>query len=108
MQNQDQNKLYTKLHDVVPKNVLSTKNKARTWQYGYNEKYDIVVISKSGQIQDVININGLRIALPKPPAKIYHKSKNKIDQYSEELKSVVVNEYWKAYERKRAYYFIAV
>ena len=83
MQNQDQNKLYTKLHDVVPKNVLSTKNKARTWQYGYNEKYDIVVISKSGQIQDVININGLRIALPKPPAKIYHKSKNKIDQYWE-------------------------
>ena len=83
MQNQDQNKLYIKLHDVVPKNVLSTKNKARTWQYGYNEKYDIVVISKSGQIQDIININGLRIALPKPPNSIYQKSKNKIDQYWE-------------------------
>jgi len=83
LQNQDQNKLYIKLHDVVPKNVLSTKNKARTWQYGYNEKYDIVVISKSGQIQDIININGLRIALPKPPNSIYQKSKNKIDQYWE-------------------------
>ena len=83
MQNQDQNKLYIKLHDVVPKNVLSTKNKARTWQYGYNDKYDIVVISKSGQIQDIININGLRIALPKPPNNIYQKSKNKIDQYWE-------------------------
>jgi hypothetical protein len=83
LQNQDQNKLYIKLHDVVPKNVLSTKNKARTWQYGYNDKYDIVVISKSGQIQDIININGLRIALPKPPNNIYQKSKNKIDQYWE-------------------------
>jgi hypothetical protein len=24
----------------VPANVFSTKNKSKTWQYGYNEKYD--------------------------------------------------------------------
>ena len=86
MQNQGQNNLYITLHDVVPKNVLSTKNKARTWVYGYNDKYDIVVISKSGQIGDVININGLRIALPKAPSKVYQRSKSKSDQY------------WEAYE----------
>jgi|TARA_R100001463_G_scaffold88047_1_gene142695 hypothetical protein len=83
LQNQDQNKLFTTLSDVVPKNVLSSKNKARTWQYGYNEKYDIVVITKSGQINDVININGLRIALPKAPKDVYKRCDKKINQYWE-------------------------
>ncbi len=83
MQNQDQNKLFFPLYNIVPKNVLSTKNKAKSWQYGYNEKYDIVVISRSGQIQDIINISGLNIALPKPPSKIYQRSKNKEEQYWE-------------------------
>ena len=35
--------------------------------YGYNEKYDMVVISKTGQIGDIIEINGLVIALPLAP-----------------------------------------
>ena len=39
--NHDQNKLYVLLKDVVPKNVLSRKNKAHAWAPGYNEKYDI-------------------------------------------------------------------
>ena len=81
MQNQDQNKLYTELKNIVPKNVLSTKNKAKTWTYGYNEKYNFVVISKTGQIQDIINISGLTVALPKPPKDIFKRSKKKEDQY---------------------------
>tara|TARA_B100000963_G_scaffold75320_1_gene63459 strand:+ start:9092 stop:11341 length:2250 start_codon:yes stop_codon:yes gene_type:complete len=83
LQNQDQNKLFTTLHDVVPKNVLSSKNKAKTWQYGYNEKYDIVVITKSGQINDIININGLRIALPKQPKDVYKRCDKSVNQYWE-------------------------
>ncbi len=51
----------------IPKAVVSNKNRAKTWYYGYNEKYDMVVISKSGQIGDVMNINGLYIALPPAP-----------------------------------------
>ena len=81
MQNQDQNKLYTELKNIVPKNVLSTKNKAKTWTYGYNEKYNFVVISKTGQIQDIINISGLTVALPKPPKDIFKRSKKKEEQY---------------------------
>ena len=81
MQNQDQNNLFSPVLKAVPANVFSTKNKSKTWQYGYNEKYDFVVISKSGQIQDIININGLKIALPKPPAKVYKRSKSKTEQY---------------------------
>ena len=65
------------------KSVLSKKNKAKTWLYGYNEKYDMVVISKSGQIEQIININGLAIALPKKPETIYSRDKKKENQYWE-------------------------
>ena len=81
LQNQDQNKLYTELKNIVPKNVLTTKNKAKSWTYGYNEKYNFVVISKTGQIEDVINVSGLNIALPKIPKEVFKRSNKKEDQY---------------------------
>ncbi len=83
MQNQDQNSLYRKLYKIVPNNVMATKNRARTWLYGYNPKYDFVVISKTGQIDQIININGLNIALPKPPARVHTRDKKNKEQYWE-------------------------
>ena len=83
MQNQGQNKLYKELKNIVPKNVLTTKNKAKSWTYGYNEKYNFVVISKTGQIEDVINVSGLNIALPKIPKVIFKRSDKKENQYWE-------------------------
>jgi|TARA_R110002124_G_scaffold50753_1_gene147330 hypothetical protein len=62
---------------------MATKNRARTWLYGYNEKYNFVVISRTGQIEEIININGLNVALPKPPARVYAKSKKNSEQYWE-------------------------
>lgn len=55
------------MREYVPKGVLSNKNRAKTWFYGYNEKYDMVVISKTGQIGDIIEINGIAVALPLAP-----------------------------------------
>ena len=83
MQSQDQNKLYRELNKFIPNSVITNKNRARSWLYGYNEKYDVVVISRTGQIESVIDINGLKIALPKPPKNIYKRSKDKKDQYWE-------------------------
>ena len=83
MLSQDQNNLYRKLDKFIPKSVLVNKNRAKSWLYGYNPKYDVVVISRSGEIQDVIEINGLKIALPKPPKEVHSRSKNKADQYWE-------------------------
>ena len=83
LQSQDQNKLYTPLKNVVPKAVLSNKNRAKSWIYGYDSKYDIIVISKTGEIENIIDINGLRIALPKAPKEIYKRSKKKEEQYWE-------------------------
>jgi hypothetical protein len=62
---------------------MATKNRARTWLYGYNPKYDFVVISKTGQIDQIININGLNIALPKPPARVHTRDKKNKEQYWE-------------------------
>jgi hypothetical protein len=50
---------------------MAKKNKAKNWEYGYNEKYDIVVISKNGTVGDIYEIQGLKIGLPKTPAKYY-------------------------------------
>jgi len=77
LQSQDQNRLYTDITKHIPKSVISNKNRGRTWLYGYNEKYDVVVISHTGQIGSIININGLKIALPKPPKDIFKRSKVK-------------------------------
>ena len=67
MQKEGLNKLYRVIDSAIPKNVISNKNRNKSWLYGYNEKYDLVVISKTGQIGQVIEVNGLLIALPKAP-----------------------------------------
>lgn len=54
------------LKDHVKAKVLKNKNRYKKWEYGYNEEYDMVVISKTGEIGDVYEIQNLKIALPKP------------------------------------------
>ena len=78
-----ENSIYRELPEYVPKSSLSKKNKAKSWAYGYDEKHDIVVISKSGQIGDVIEISGLKIALPLKPSKVYKRSDKHSLQYWE-------------------------
>jgi len=75
--------LYRVLNNYVPKNVLSNKNRNKSWIYGYDEKYDVVVISKTGQIGDVIEISGLKIALPKAPKECLQRHSDKSKQYWE-------------------------
>ena len=83
MQNEDQNNLYKILKDQIPSNVISNKNKVRSWTYGYNEKYNVIVISKTGQIGEVVSIQGLIIALPLAPIKCPQRHLNKKEQYWE-------------------------
>jgi len=75
--------LYIKLKDYIPKSVQTNKNVSRTWQYGYNEKYDVVIISKTGQIGDIIEISGLKIALPLVPKSVHKRSDTSGEQYWE-------------------------
>ena len=84
MLNEGQNStLYRVLKDFVPKAVVSNKNRNRSWLYGYNEKYDVVVISRTGEIGDIVEISGLKIALPKAPKECPQRHKDKKQQYWE-------------------------
>jgi hypothetical protein len=71
------------IKNYIPKNVLSNKNRGRSWLYGYNKKYDLVIISRSGQIGKVVEISNLKIALPKEPKEVYARNENKLNQYWE-------------------------
>ena len=77
------NNLYVIVKDLIPADVLKRKNIAKSWEYGYNEKYDIVIISRDGTLGDIYNINGLYIGIPKEPKSIYKRSSIKSDQYWE-------------------------
>jgi len=78
-----QNSIYSVVENHVPLTVIKSKNKGRTWHYGYNDKYDMVVISKNGQIGQIVNISGLLIALPAVPDDVYKRNHIKSEQYWE-------------------------
>ena len=62
--------LYKILQDHVSTKILKRNNKYKKWEYGYNEKHDIIIISKDGTIGDIYEIDNLKIALPSTPDKI--------------------------------------
>jgi len=71
------------LDGYVPSNVITNKNRNKSWLYGYDPKYDMVIISKTGMIGDIINIKGLVVALPASPKDIHKRSKTSSEQYWE-------------------------
>lgn len=84
MQKEGQNnRLCRVVKDYIPAAVISKKNGVRSWLYGYNDQYDVVVISKTGQIGDIVEISGLKIALPLTPEKCLQRHNSKSEQYWE-------------------------
>ena len=63
--------LYKILPNYVKSKILKRNNRYKKWEYGYNEDHDFIVISKSGMIGDVYEIQGLKIALPKQPKEVH-------------------------------------
>ena len=57
--------LYKIIKDHIKPKVLKRMNRYKKWEYGYNEDHDMIVISKTGEIGDVYEIQNLKIALPK-------------------------------------------
>ena len=76
--------LWKELKDVVNPKILAKQNRFKKWEYGYNVEYDFVVISKTGQIGQIIEIQNLRIALPKAHEP-YKRSEDKEGQYWEKF-----------------------
>ena len=56
--------LYTVLKNHIKPKVLKQQNRYKKWKYGYNKEHDIIVISKTGKIGEIYEIQNLKIALP--------------------------------------------
>jgi hypothetical protein len=72
--------LYSIHTDHLDDKKVKNKNKHKKYDYGYNEDLDCVVISKDGTIGDIYEIQGLKIAIPKTPNKVYGSEIKKEDQ----------------------------
>ena len=85
----------------IKSNTISRLNKSKKWDYGYNKEHDIIVISKTGQIGDIYNIQNLKIALPKRPSNV-DKANNKWtpEEYPKELKAINSIFDWRDYPDK--------
>ena len=78
--------------EPIKKTTISRLNKGKKRKYGYNKEHDLVVISRTGQIGEIYDIQGLKIALPKKPKTVFKHEKNKwakIDQPKELAKLTV-------------------
>ena len=56
--------LYKVLKDYIKPKVLKKNNRYSKWEYGYNPEHDIIIISKTGKIGEIYEIQNLKIALP--------------------------------------------
>ncbi len=86
MRKEDQNNLYVLLEDYIPSETIERRNDKKNWKYGYDEQHDVVIISRTGEIGEIIKISDLVIALPKAPKKVYSRNSKKSEQYWERSK----------------------
>ena len=56
--------LYKIVDHIKPK-IIKRLNRYSKWEYGYNKEHDVIVISKTGKIGEIYEIQNLKIALPK-------------------------------------------
>ena len=92
--------LYRIIKDHIKPKVLDRMNRYKKWEYGYNEEHDIVVISKTGEIGDIYEIENLKIALPKETN--IHKFKSdkwEHTEYPKELDKIKTVFDWEEYPK---------
>ncbi len=90
--------LYKVLNNYIDSKTLNHKNKYKKWDYGYNEEYDVVVISKTGEIGEVYEIQNLKIALPKKHDVVkFDNNKWSYSGYPKELKKIKSVFDWEEY-----------
>ncbi len=92
-----------KIIEPVKKTTISRLNKGKKWSRGYNKEHDIVVIGDTGQIGEIYEIQGLKIALPKAPKDVYSNDNKKWAQLAKPdiLKKIKTIFDWKAYPEEQ-------
>ncbi len=96
-----QQTLYKILSDHIKPNVVKRNNRYSKWAYGYNKEHDMVVISKSGKIGEIYEIQGLKIALPKQEeVREFDSDKWEYTEYPKELKKIKTVFDWREYPQE--------
>ena len=91
--------LYKVLPNHIKPKIINKKNRYNKWEYGYNEEFDVVVISKTGKIGEIYEIQNLKIALPKEE-NLYKNEDDKWKplEYPKELNKIKTIFDWKDYD----------
>ena len=85
--------------EPIKRTTITRMNRGRKWKYGYNKEHDLIVLSHNGVIGEIIEIQNLIIALPKPPKEVYTHPKNKWvkQEYPKELQRIKNIFDWRGY-----------
>jgi len=88
-----------KIIEPVKRTTITRMNKGNKWKYGYNKEHDIIVISKTGKIGEILEIQNLRIALPHQPVRVFASKQKKWERldYPKELSKLKNIFDWRAY-----------
>ena len=90
--------LYKVLKDHIKPKVLKQQNRYKKWKYGYNKEHDVVVISKTGKIGEIYEIQDLKIALPlKEDVVSFKENKWEYTPLPKELKRIKTIFDWEDY-----------
>jgi len=85
--------------EPIKRTTITRMNRGKKWKYGYNKEHDLIVLSHNGVIGEIIEIQNLIIALPKPPKEVYKHQKNKWvkQEYPKELQRIKNIFDWRSY-----------
>ena len=72
--------LVNTVKDHIKPSILKRNNRYKKWEKGYNAEHDVVIISGDGTIGEIIEIQNLKIALPKEPKEVHKCSNVKEEQ----------------------------
>ena len=79
-----QQNLFKLVPDHIKPSIIKQQNRYSKWKYGYNKEHDVIVISKTGKIGEIYEIQNLKIALPLVD-EVYSRSNKKEEQYWEKI-----------------------
>ena len=84
--------------DPIKKKIINKNNRYGKWEYGYNKEHDIVIISKTGKIGEILEIQNLRIALPLVPKDVINtENKWVASEYPKDLSRIKTVFDWETY-----------
>ena len=90
--------LYRVIKNHINPKILKKNNRYKKWKYGYDQEHDVVIISNTGKIGEVYEIQGVKIALPKEEGTIKFESNAwEVTPYPKELQRIKTIFDWKEY-----------